>query len=608
MAKLLTMARFRCFPIFNKKNKHEIPRYVDQPQSLPMEFLTVDVSGKDSPDARKNTDREMLSNNAAHGDHKAVFIVGEKQLDLEDTNEIKSQPGSVLDHNQLNGRVEDDNFSFAPQLGKSGDDSPGMAYDGGDEEEAQPFNNRRVASSLDQPMFSKVEYAIPSNKIFPSRPMDSCDNVSEIKPELDCKYDEGMQEGHLSDPGFSKSEYLSPESVSPVFRRSKSVSKLEISGTRRLKKAEGKEVAYSTPLPPSNSQSYEDLQTLEGAQRGIRASQGSHCSEMTSCSADKVILKRGSSSKVLPSRARKLWWKIFLWSHRNLHKGSGVNENGHSHTFEAIQKQYNAAGGYSSDTLDMCREKLQKRQEDCGKSTPVGSVYDLRAGENVQTATGTRNIKQIDTVHTCRDPTSQSSNQWMAFSVDQSPMQRVQEWINSIDNSIMAENGRELQEDTDAKTQAADAETYETIVPEAYDKAATSFQESNMPEELQLANNAIRSLNAFSTVAHISGINLKVIPLLAPFTSLRTINLSANNIGRITPGALPKSLHVLDISRNKITAIEGLRELTRLRVLNLSYNKISRIGHGTYLFVSFCMQHCDFRGVIIALARFCRSG
>jgi hypothetical protein len=49
---------------------------------------------------------------------------------------------------------------------------------------------------------------------------------------------------------------------------------------------------------------------------------------------------------------------------------------------------------------------------------------------------------------------------------------------------------------------------------------------------------------------------------------------------RITAGSLPQGLHSLDLSRNKIAIIEGLRDLTRLRVLNLSYNRISRIGHG----------------------------
>jgi hypothetical protein len=51
----------------------------------------------------------------------------------------------------------------------------------------------------------------------------------------------------------------------------------------------------------------------------------------------------------------------------------------------------------------------------------------------------------------------------------------------------------------------------------------------------------------------------------------------------IAPGSLPKGLHSIDLSRNKIATVEGLRDLTKLRVLNLSYNRISRIGHGMFL-------------------------
>nr|DAD29961.1 TPA_asm: hypothetical protein HUJ06_031429 [Nelumbo nucifera] len=36
------------------------------------------------------------------------------------------------------------------------------------------------------------------------------------------------------------------------------------------------------------------------------------------------MLKKHSSSQVLSSRSRRLWWKLFLWSHRNLHKPSNV--------------------------------------------------------------------------------------------------------------------------------------------------------------------------------------------------------------------------------------------------------------------------------------------
>ncbi|KAL3624713.1 hypothetical protein CASFOL_031381 [Castilleja foliolosa] len=41
-----------------------------------------------------------------------------------------------------------------------------------------------------------------------------------------------------------------------------------------------------------------------------------------------------------------------------------------------------------------------------------------------------------------------------------------------------------------------------------------------------------------------------------------------------------RGLHILNLSKNSISTIEGLRDLTRLRVLDLSYNRILRIGHG----------------------------
>lgn len=67
---------------------------------------------------------------------------------------------------------------------------------------------------------------------------------------------------------------------------------------------------------------------------------------------------------------------------------------------------------------------------------------------------------------------------------------------------------------------------------------------------------------------------------------------------RILPGCLPRSLHTLDLSKNKIVVIEGLRELTRLRVLNLSHNRILRIGHGEWiqnvLWVSFSVCDCFY--------------
>ncbi|KAI5447393.1 hypothetical protein KIW84_015017 [Lathyrus oleraceus] len=81
-------------------------------------------------------------------------------------------------------------------------------------------------------------------------------------------------------------------------------------------------------------------------------------------------------------------------------------------------------------------------------------------------------------------------------------------------------------------------------------------QDADSSKDFLYANSVVQSLNSASSAAHIYG------------------------VVHITPGFLPKSLHTLNLSRNKISTIEGLRELTRLRVLDLSYNRISRIGQG----------------------------
>ena len=66
-------------------------------------------------------------------------------------------------------------------------------------------------------------------------------------------------------------------------------------------------------------------------------------------------------------------------------------------------------------------------------------------------------------------------------------------------------------------------------------------------------------------------------------SSLINISFPLTFSVRINAGALPRGLHMLNLSKNNISTIEGLRELTRLRVLDLSYNRIIRIGHGMSL-------------------------
>lgn len=144
----------------------------------------------------------------------------------------------------------------------------------------------------------------------------------------------------------------------------------------------------------------------------------------------------------------------------------------------------------------------------------------------------------------------------------------IKEWINRIDieNCTVEETGECSSQSSISEPQI-----------EAYD--CTKFDAKNNLG-MEIANNYISSLVSTSSSAQLVNLGLVCIPLLSKFLNLRVLSLSGNFIGRITPGSLPKGLHMLNLSKNNIVSIEGLRDLTRLRILDLSCNRIIRIGHG----------------------------
>ncbi|KQJ96494.1 uncharacterized protein LOC100820916 [Brachypodium distachyon] len=287
------------------------------------------------------------------------------------------------------------------------------------------------------------------------------------------------------------------------------------------------------------SRSYGDLQpgpggvisTMEGTPGAGRPDQGSPASAK---SADRVMLKKRSSSQVLPSRSRKLWWWLFLWSHRNLHR----------------PRPGDAACGYTSDTLHEDPKK-KKRAVMADHEWPPA-------------------------------PGHSNSNQWVAFCAENSLNDRVSAWIEN--ECLRVTEDDEEEEESMAMARPVEMEVGEPSSGKGHCGSSSKQWKKQLrcaaDEEVAQANSIVHSLNALSSVAHISGMGLKVVPMIAPFSSLRALNLSANFIVHVSPGSLPKGLHSLDLSRNKIANIEGLRELTKLRVLNLSYNRIARIAHG----------------------------
>ncbi|MQL72714.1 hypothetical protein Taro_005047 [Colocasia esculenta] len=338
--------------------------------------------------------------------------------------------------------------------------------------------------------------------------------------------------GHVSDPGIRQPSLFWG---SPSLKRSCS-------------NLESRAASCQLLASSSMSFSYVDLQNLLGNMKGGVSQEFHHSplSIVTPRSADRLISRKRSSSQVLPSRSRKLWWKLFLQSHGNLHRPSTSTGQINPGTFN---DDANTKGGCSSDTLETSHDMAWRRTK--GKEV----VVDCSTGD------------------------LWSQNPWLAFSAESSSLHWVCAWIDSLEENtwFLVDDGGEDYEEQEEKP----------IVfpnsPENGESSGVNKQIENswrLAEEVLLANNVIQSLNPLSSVAHISNLGLKVIPAMSAFSSLRDLNLSSNFIVHITSGMLPKSLHMLDLSKNKIAAIEGLRELTHLRVLNLSYNRISRIGHG----------------------------
>lgn len=141
---------------------------------------------------------------------------------------------------------------------------------------------------------------------------------------------------------------------------------------------------------------------------------------------------------------------------------------------------------------------------------------------------------------------------------------RIQDWVtNQLDCSVF------------------DDESCNVVEHQAKEVVVTGRLESKIDDPgMEVAKRYISSLSLTASSAQLANHGLPVIPFLSVFGCLKTINLSGNAIARITPGSLPRGLHSLNLSKNNISVIEGLRELTRLRVLDLSCNRIFRIGHG----------------------------
>ncbi|KAL3514152.1 hypothetical protein ACH5RR_026869 [Cinchona calisaya] len=505
--------------------------------------------------------------------HKTLYVKVEAPLKLSENDEVKSASFGLPVPFALSGaaRCKVKVINHESPIGREAEE---VAYEGEDEHD-ETLSMRRDNSDFDfqahagysneetdQPVGEEINVHYTNDTDL----SDQCERKTE-KDAAECM--DISKSGHLSDPGTGKATFW----ASPKLLRS--CSDL---GTRDVFNK------MDAQLPLAKSQSFEELQKLAEKlnEEVLPMNLRSPLSVRTHCSADKVILKKHSSSQILPSRSRKLWWKLLLWSHRNLY---GVEVSKQPVRVNPAMKQQ---GGYSSDTLEPRRvvelnkvESPNSFAEECLKLKSTICDHDNQSWDGFHGVSGL--WPQNQWVAFPGESSTMSrvddwpQNQWVDFPGGSSTMSRVDEWVKGLSEqpSVLVDK---------------DDQTDESINFPASPEAGRSPTRSsahllrnptlNVPEEIAHANSVVQSLNSSSSVAHIVGIGLKVVPRLSSFFSLRSVNLSSNFIVHVTPGSLPKGLHTLNLSKNKISTIEGLRELTRLRVLDLSYNRISRIGQG----------------------------
>ncbi|XP_028101572.1 receptor-like protein 15 isoform X2 [Camellia sinensis] len=113
------------------------------------------------------------------------------------------------------------------------------------------------------------------------------------------------------------------------------------------------------------------------------------------------------------------------------------------------------------------------------------------------------------------------------------------------------------------------------------------FRNINNLEKLDLSGNSIEDIKGFERL-HVLGklelldlsynsFNNGIIPSLGVLSSLKTLNLQSNNLnGSIDIGEFHNmsNLEELDLSKNHIDSIKGLKSLSKLKMLNLRWNEL----------------------------------
>lgn len=258
---------------------------------------------------------------------------------------------------------------------------------------------------------------------------------------------------------------------------------------------------------------------------------------------------------------QKPWWKMFLISHRNIHReGNGLIAS--SSLSRSDRLLISGGTGYSSDVdyysgtpkleFGASYSKSDVYHPESVRSGPcpiIGEVVEDDDGNDVPHISAVTNgVAQNEgsyfealTLHppSVHDDAGMDSKVSVLHRPD---MKRVEEWISSIDpNPLTADDEAEITAYSDTEPSAPAASFFRPRAsrsdPIQSDGSALLDRRNHQGDHLPDADNEMasfiaRSVNPLSTVAHFSGVGLRLVPPLGLHNNLKTLNLSANAIGK----------------------------------------------------------------------------
>jgi len=262
-------------------------------------------------------------------------------------------------------------------------------------------------------------------------------------------------------------------------------------------------------------------------------------SEMALRDAKDKILNVNFSEE---GKKHRPWWKVFLFTHRNIHRRvpgvlSGVALNGRM--------------GYGTE-VDYCDgmpcpmflpDQPDQDKTFVGDGNANGKASDINPEECVVDM-------DMSNFEAVAPPVPTSSLTMMTvmgradrkLHVPEKPdLSRVEEWVSSTDFATVAvdediENDGQALREPGSPTASASTFFSKRVqsAPQLLtdgDGSVVHHNDASLGGDAERAAQIVRSVDPLSTVAYFSGVGLRMIPPLALYNSLKTLNLSVNHIG-----------------------------------------------------------------------------